>query len=122
MIYCMWMPPIVVLCLRSEQMPPMERSLAFDLHIMLCLPASTHLYISSDKIRAFSLKHLDCDILLPLGATAKHHICIARFWHTEASKAIGAQSPRETHLLQEDVLCILESLQPLKKSVIHLVM
>lgn len=58
----------------------MEHSLAFDLHIMLCLPASAHLYISSDKIRAFSLKLLDCDTVLLLGAAAKHHICIARLF------------------------------------------
>lgn len=79
MIYCIWAAPIVFLYLQSEQTAQMEHSLAFDLHIMLCLPASTHLYISSDKIRAFSLKHLDCDTVLLLRAKAKHHICIARF-------------------------------------------
>lgn len=56
----------------------MVRSLAFDLHIMLCLPASPHLYISSDKIRAFT-EHWECDTVLLLGGKGKYHICIARF-------------------------------------------
>ena len=56
----------------------MERSLAFDLHIMLCLPASPHLYISSDKIRAFA-EGSECDTVLLLGGKGKYHICIARF-------------------------------------------
>lgn len=56
----------------------MEHSLAFDLHIMLCLPASPHLYISSDKIRAFT-EGCECDTVLLLGGKGKYHICIARF-------------------------------------------
>lgn len=56
----------------------MERSLAFDLHIMLCLPASSHLYISSDKIRAFT-EASNCDTVLLLGGKGKYRICIARF-------------------------------------------
>lgn len=56
----------------------MELSLAFDLYIMLCLPASPHLYISSDKIRAFT-EASECDTVLLLGGKGKYHICIARF-------------------------------------------
>lgn len=56
----------------------MERSLAFDLHIMLCLPASPHLYISSDKIRAFT-RGFERDTVLLLGGKGKYHICILKF-------------------------------------------
>lgn len=48
----------------------MEHSLAFDLHIMLCLPASPHLYISSDKIRALT-EGSECDTVLLLGGKGK---------------------------------------------------
>lgn len=45
---------------------------------MLCLPAAPHLYISSDKIRAFT-EASNCNTVLLLGGKGKHHICIARF-------------------------------------------
>lgn len=60
----------------------MERSLAFDLHIMLCLPASPHLCIYSDKIRALT-EGSECDTVLLLGGKGKYHICIARFLKLE---------------------------------------
>lgn len=71
----------------------MEHSLAFDLHIMLCLPASLHLYISSDKIRAFT-EGSECDTVLLLGGKGKYHICIARFLkqleHAKTGRRAGA--------------------------------
>lgn len=74
----------------------MERSLAFDLHIMLCLPASPHLYISSDKIRALT-EGYERDTVLLLGGKGKYHICIARFLkleHAETRRGERCSTPR----------------------------